>query len=85
MGVGDRESEPDAQQRREAPGRDASEKGTGVLGPGGSLRADDDRRATGYPEAYHRRVEELEIEEVDVEVDDDVAVGGQQTGTQGPA
>ncbi len=78
VGVGHGEPEPPPQHEREHTGDEAARPGTTVAGARSPLAADDHSRASRRADAGDRSFEEPEVDEVDVEVDDDVAGGGEE-------
>jgi len=85
MRIADVQPETEAQHEGEDGGDEAAEGGALVVRPGAALGADHDDGAIPGCDLGNRGVEEVEIDVVDVEVDDDVAPGGQQAGPQRPA
>ncbi len=74
-----------AQHEREDGGDEAAGESPLVVGAGAPLGADHDHGPAVGGHRGHGCVEEVEVDVVDVEVDDDLAAGGQKSGAQGPA
>lgn len=85
MGVGDPEAEPEAEHRSEERGDEPPPAGPLVLGPDPALGGHHDHGAPANLEPAHRRIEEVQVVVVDVEVDHHVTPCRQQPGPQGGA